>query len=206
MTGPGEQRAATRSAWLELRDERALMREGYEFLDEKRMIVAAEMQRQLRAWREARAACDAARAEARDALALAAGRHGVEGLTVHPATRLERWAPDVRTRRHLGVELLELGGIDAAALPPDEPALPSIEAEDCRAAFAALLPAAQELALRAANLARLIAGELHPLRHGEREMDRTVRRAAEVGVAQLLDADEHVDDLEQRLDALLLWR
>ncbi len=36
----------TRSAYLELLDERDLVREGYEFLDEKRMIIAVEMLRQ----------------------------------------------------------------------------------------------------------------------------------------------------------------
>ena len=37
----------TRSAVLELADERKLMRQGYDFLDEKRMLLASEMLRQL---------------------------------------------------------------------------------------------------------------------------------------------------------------
>jgi vacuolar-type H+-ATPase subunit D/Vma8 len=35
----------TRSAAMELADERKLMRQGYEFLDEKRMLLATEMLR-----------------------------------------------------------------------------------------------------------------------------------------------------------------
>ena len=45
----GRQLTPTRSAYLELKDERQLIQEGYEFLDEKRMIVAQEMLRQLAA-------------------------------------------------------------------------------------------------------------------------------------------------------------
>ena len=36
-----------RSTALELREERYLVREGYEFLDEKRMLLAAEILRGL---------------------------------------------------------------------------------------------------------------------------------------------------------------
>ncbi len=42
----------TRSAAIELADERKLMRQGYEFLDEKRMLLATEMLRQLRDYQE----------------------------------------------------------------------------------------------------------------------------------------------------------
>jgi V/A-type H+-transporting ATPase subunit D len=42
----------TRSAALELADEHRLMRQGYEFLDEKRMLLATEILRQLRAYQE----------------------------------------------------------------------------------------------------------------------------------------------------------
>jgi V/A-type H+-transporting ATPase subunit D len=39
---------ATRVAFLELKDERRLVQEGYELLDEKRVLLAAEIMRQLR--------------------------------------------------------------------------------------------------------------------------------------------------------------
>ena len=58
----------TRSAFLELKDERDLIREGYEFLDEKRMIVAQEMLIQLAAYRETLAAYTTAHEEAVAAL------------------------------------------------------------------------------------------------------------------------------------------
>jgi hypothetical protein len=42
----------TRSAFLELKEERQLVREGFEFLDEKRVILAQEMLKRLAAWRK----------------------------------------------------------------------------------------------------------------------------------------------------------
>jgi V/A-type H+/Na+-transporting ATPase subunit D len=49
----------TRSAFLELKEERQVVREGFEFLDEKRVILAQEMLKRLEAWRAARARYDA---------------------------------------------------------------------------------------------------------------------------------------------------
>ncbi len=42
----------TRSTAIELADERKLMRQGYEFLDEKRMLLAAEMLSQLEIYQQ----------------------------------------------------------------------------------------------------------------------------------------------------------
>ena len=42
----------TRSTAIELADERKLMRQGYEFLDEKRMLLATEMLRQLKLYQQ----------------------------------------------------------------------------------------------------------------------------------------------------------
>ncbi len=58
---------ATRIALLDLKDEQQLVREGYELLDEKRILLATEMQRQLAQTR--RAAAGMCRTHARAALA-----------------------------------------------------------------------------------------------------------------------------------------
>ena len=42
----------TRSTAIELADERKLMRQGYEFLDEKRMLLATEILRQLKIYQQ----------------------------------------------------------------------------------------------------------------------------------------------------------
>jgi V/A-type H+-transporting ATPase subunit D len=184
-------RPATRSAWLELRAERDLMREGYEFLDEKRMIIAAEMQRQLRAWQTAITAFGKSRDAARDALALAAARHGLEGLTVHPSVQLDRWEPGVVSRRYLGVELLDGGPVEMQVRPAMEAALPSIEGDDCSRAFTALLEPAAELALRMTNLRRLID-----------EYVRTERRARALENVLLPDIERSLHAMEDQLEAV----
>ena len=76
----------TRSAALELADERRLMRQGYEFLDEKRMLLATEMLRQLRDLSGASEQLVGRRPKARrEALAAAVERHGLDQLQVYPA-------------------------------------------------------------------------------------------------------------------------
>jgi V/A-type H+-transporting ATPase subunit D len=189
LTGPD--RPATRSAWLDLRGERDLMREGYEFLDEKRMIIAAEMQRQLKAWNDASAAWSDARTAAREALALAAARHGLEGLTVHPVLRVDQWAPALATRRYLGVDLVEAGAAEVESGPGDPAAMPSVEADACRDAFGALLPLAVELAVRTTNLKRLIA-----------EYVRTERRARALENVLLPDIERSLRVMDEQLEAV----
>ena len=107
----------TRSAFLELRDERDLIREGYEFLDEKRMIVAQEMLRQLAAWERLRDEYLNLHAQANSGLAAAVFRHGFDGLVVYPRTRMKDWTHPLNAHRFLGVELLEPGGAEAHSGP-----------------------------------------------------------------------------------------
>jgi V/A-type H+-transporting ATPase subunit D len=74
----------TRSLLIALADERRTMREGYAFLDEKCLLLAGEMLRQVRLHqallRELRPLQDAARQNLTAALA----RHGLHGLQVVP--------------------------------------------------------------------------------------------------------------------------
>ncbi|MDH3954772.1 MAG: hypothetical protein OEV03_11155, partial [Gammaproteobacteria bacterium] len=74
----------SRSAFLELQDERRLVNDGYEFLDEKRILLAAELLRQREAWRAARAAFMERWDKAAKLLPAAAADQGLEGLQVHP--------------------------------------------------------------------------------------------------------------------------
>jgi hypothetical protein len=60
------------------------MREGYRFLDEKRLILAAEILGQLRRYEEELAAFRGAYAAATEALQGAVARHGLEGLELYP--------------------------------------------------------------------------------------------------------------------------
>lgn len=148
---------ATRANARLLADERALMRQGHGFLDEKRMLLAAETLRRLGAHRAQEEAVVAALQLAADALRAALQRHGRAGLAAQPASAAAD-GPALHDERFLGLSLHAAQGVDAPVAPvsPDEPgADPSPEAEACRAAFAALLAPLASLAVSAGNLERL---------------------------------------------------
>lgn len=181
----------TRSAFLELKDERDLIREGYEFLDEKRMIVAQEMLRQLAAWERLQNEYRALHEQAVSALASAVFRHGFDGLVVYPRTKLTDWSQPLNEHRFLGVGLLEPGDTDIRSDPPDPPVIPSAEAEACRRAFAALVVSAGQLSAAQTNLERLI-----------REYTRTERRARALENVMLPEIDESLRFVDEQLEAV----
>ncbi|MCB1909716.1 MAG: V-type ATP synthase subunit D [Rhodocyclaceae bacterium] len=158
--------SASRSELLALKEELRAMQEGYRFLDEKCLLLAAEMLRELdrhaRLLDELRTRRQAAREAARAALAV----HGTLELSTFPSYDCAQMRL-VRSRRSvIGVDLhqLALDGPDAA-LPP--PVFPSAAADACREAYLSLCAAAAPLAACEGNLARL-----------EHEYRRTVRRAS----------------------------
>jgi V/A-type H+/Na+-transporting ATPase subunit D len=179
----------TRGAFLALREEREGMREGYRFLDEKRLVLAAEILAGLRRHEIAQARLRLAWAEALRALRAAVARHGLEGLFDYPP-----WPAgidlDLERRALLGVPLIEAR---TAALPaPSAPPLPinaSPEAEHCRRVFARLLPELAEIAAQAANLERL-----------RLEYQRTSRRARALEDVLLPEMARDLDFLDNALE------
>jgi V/A-type H+-transporting ATPase subunit D len=183
----------SRSAFLELKEERQLVREGFEFLDEKRVILAQEMLRRLAAWKTARARYDALQEEAAGALVRALGRHGLDGIGIYPAPRMENASMPLRELRFLGVNLLA-GAFDAGwdekqVRPPA--ANPSPEAERCREAFSALVPLAMEVAVMRASLERLV-----------REYIRTERRARALENVVLPEIEGSLRFMNEQLEAM----
>ncbi|MGB3429171.1 MAG: hypothetical protein WBA53_13475, partial [Burkholderiaceae bacterium] len=79
----------TRSLLIALGDERRTMREGSAFLDEKCLLLAGEMLRELRRHRGLMQELRRLDASAREALRGAIGRHGVNGLQVCAAAPAE---------------------------------------------------------------------------------------------------------------------
>ena len=156
----------TRSAALQLADERDLMRQGYRFLDEKRVLLASEMLRCLRDHERMRAALVERLREARNALREALLRHGLDGLQAYPAVPVEPAAPQTAHARFLGVPMLANHFAPRAGSGDDSAVDASPEARACRAGFAALLGPLAQLAASAGNLERLGA-----------EYRRTERRA-----------------------------
>ena len=80
----------TRSLLIALGDERRTMREGSAFLDEKCLLLAGEMLREVRRHRAVSRELRELDAAASAALRAAIGRHAVNGLQVHAAATLSQ--------------------------------------------------------------------------------------------------------------------
>jgi len=181
----------TQSALLELREERRGMDEGYRFLDEKRLVLAAEALRQLARYEAAMAEFNQRFAQAGDALKAAVARHGLEGLEVYPVLSAPEAELVVSERSVLGVSLQEVrieGAESRTAFPACNP---SPEAERCRKLFG-------DLAVSAASLAG-ISGNLERLRE---EYQRTARRARALEDVLLPEIDETIARLDLMLEDL----
>jgi V/A-type H+-transporting ATPase subunit D len=180
----------SRSAVLELKDERRAMREGHAFLDEKCLLLAGEMLRGLERYESLRAAFDAARREALAALDAAIARHGLDGLQVYP--RADGRAATLRAtpRSVMGVRLLDAELATAPSAAP-APVDPSPEAEACRRAHARLAALAVPLAASAGNLERL-----------RLEYRRAMRRARALQDVLIPEIAASLNAMETRLEEL----
>jgi len=146
----------TRGAALALADEKRLIETGYGFLDEKRVLLASNLLRELREWQALRRDYEAENEQAATALRAAVLRHGIEGVQLYPAHPVTSAGLVVTETNYLGVKLLTAPALAWLAPPAPEAVAPSTEAEACRAAFAKLVPMAAQMALKQANIARLI--------------------------------------------------
>lgn len=180
----------TRSALLELVEEQRAVRDGYQFLDEKRLLLAAEMLRQLRRYEDALAAFEERAQPALETLRAAVARHGLDGVQVYPAAPLESVEIQIARHQLLGVKLLEAGW---RGEPGKTPAAehPSPEAELARGLFADLVRRAAALAALAGNLERL-----------RLEYRRTERRARALEGVLIPEVDSAIKELETRLEEI----
>jgi len=180
----------TRSAVVERKEERHAMHEGYVFLDEKTMLLAGEIVRQLREYEaKANRFAETQRTAVR-ALASAITQHGLEGLQIYPEGILDEAELLITDSALMGVRLLS-AEITGDALPPVAPADASPEAEACRKAYVALLEQAAALAGLTGNLERLFL-----------EYKRASRRARALQDVLLPELDHDIAELETRLEEL----
>mgnify|MGYP001813387078 FL=1 len=180
---------ASRSAFLDLQDEQRLVNDGYEFLDEKRILLAAELLRQREAWREARTVFMDRWDRAAKLLPLAVADQGLEGLQVHPRYSLDEAGFEVSGRPYVGQVMLEasmdIGDTELAR----DPIRPSGEVRQLATAFRGLLEAAAPLAAITANLHRLM-----------REYRRTERRVRALENVVLPEIRQDLAAMEEHLD------
>ena len=182
---------ATRVAFLELKDERRLVQEGYELLDEKRVLLAAEIMRQLRHYGALRTEIGGLETAALEALEAAVDMHGFDKLTVEPKLDFGPALIGVHEQSVLGLRLVEAALEEPRQGPDDAPRAATPEARACALAFRRLVIRHVELAACIASLRRLI-----------REYVRTERRARALENVVLPEIDESLHFIEEQLDAV----
>jgi V/A-type H+-transporting ATPase subunit D len=181
----------TRAALLDLQEERRALHEGHVFLDEKCLLLAGEMLRQLQRHAELEHRLLAAHEAAMDALRAALGRHGLGGLQVQPPLAQARAATATRTYSLMGVRLQDASWSAERDAPDPATVAPSPELRACRQAFLALAGAAAPLAAVSGNLERL-----------SQEYRRSVRRARALQDVMLPELERDVAEIETRLEEL----
>ncbi|MEF9943761.1 MAG: V-type ATP synthase subunit D [Burkholderiaceae bacterium] len=181
--------APSRSQILEFREERRAMADGYSFLDEKCLLLAGEILRELARHAELRKQLLEQSQTATATLAAAIHQHGLEGLELHPPADLSEVPLTSKLRILMGVKLIAAHYPAHAPLPPG--LIRSHQAELCAAAFAALTATAAALGAVAANLERLAA-----------EYRRAIRRARALHDVLLPELDGTLLELETRLEDL----
>ena len=179
----------TRSLAIALADERRTMREGYAFLDEKCLLLAGEMLREVKRHRALVERIVPLQRKADRALAAALLRHGLNGLQVHPAPPGEQRLR-IDRRALLGVAMRDAVLEGEPGEPPPAVAA-SPEAPACGAAFAALAAVLAELAAVSGNLARLHA-----------EYRKTVRRVRALQDVLLPEIEQTLHEVETSLEEL----
>jgi V/A-type H+-transporting ATPase subunit D len=187
---PEREIAPTRIALLELLDERRLVREGYELLDERRMLLAARILRGLEEADRQRRQLTTTWDELLRHFGLALGAHGLNDLEAWPPRCLE-FRLLRRSENVLGLELpaataeLALG---PASWPATAPA-PTVNA--CVQWVARLLEAAAALAALESALLRLAD-----------EYRRTERRTRAIENVLLPELETDLRNVEAALESL----
>jgi len=177
----------TRHSFLVLRDEHGFISEGFEFLDEKRMLLAQRILTEYADYQECRETLATAWARAIDALADALGESGLLSLAVATIPRTRIAALNMTRHAHFGVPLLRLetpDGEDRAQLDDNA----SLHRR-CAEAFVKVTEAATAISVSAGNLHRLIA-----------EYRRTDRRARALENVVLPEISSRLREIEAALE------
>lgn len=192
MANVYNERIPTRSALLELQEEQRVVKEGYDFLDKKRLLLAAEMLRLLDEYERLMEEFHAQHAQAGSAYIEALARHGLQGIQVYPVAPLTSAQLTGRQRSFLGVPLqetwLELDGLPVIQSPAS---YPSPEARYSAQRFHELLELAAVLAGLRGNLHRLMD-----------EYRRTERRARALENVLLPEIGQAVMEIATRLEEI----
>jgi V/A-type H+-transporting ATPase subunit D len=182
--------APSRSAILELRDDRQAMVEGHAFLDEKCLAIAAEIVRELERYLALEKALLGDSHDAARALQAAIARHGLAELQAHPVAESTPLARGGKARSVMGVPIAD-ACLARDPVTAEAPAWGSPEATACGAAFARLLALAPQVGAAAGNLERL-----------SEEYRRSIRRARALDDVLIPEAARELAAMETALEDL----
>ena len=183
--------APTRSAILQLREEEDVILEAYDFLDEKRLLLAAELLRQLKIYEDKIIDYENLRHKAEQALVLTVRRHGLQGTQVYPGHYME--SANVVSENYLFMAVsLTRTSLDLPEVRQKQAAChPSPEAEQCRGLFQRLLSQAAMMAGITGNLHRLLT-----------EYRRTERRARALENVVIPEMSHSLHEMTTQLEEL----
>jgi V/A-type H+-transporting ATPase subunit D len=176
---------------MELGDERHLAEEGHELLDEKRILLAAAIRRELARLRSLREDCRRLEADARRALQAALKQDGLDELSVYPPLSTHNDRLISSRSRLLGLELINVQWQAGTAGARERPVVPSPEATACADAYRTCIGVFAELAACSVNLRRLA-----------REFVRTERRARAIENILLPEITSSIRTVEEALELL----
>jgi len=185
------ERVATRSAVLQLREEHTVVLEAYDFLDEKRLLLAAELLRQLKRYEQLLEDYKNIQSQAKQALEATVKRHGLHGTQVYPAHYLEDSEFLTRKSRFMNVLLIDSELTLPEDISPGVVCNPSPEADNCRKLFLDLLMAAGRLAGLSGNIYRLSA-----------EYKRTERRARALENVVIPDIEKDLREMSAQIEEI----
>ena len=184
--------APTQAAVLELKNEQVVVTEAYVFLDEKRLLLASELLRQLRLYLALREELEALHTRASSAIRAAVMHHGLNGLQVYPTKSFVDAEFEQSTRNFMGVELVETGLVTETVDDAVRAANPSASAETCARVF-------RDIVVRSAVLAG-VSGNLHRLLAEYRVTERRSRALENIILPEidqaLREMSSHLEELE----------
>ncbi len=181
----------TRVELLELRDEKRLVQEGYELLDEKRILIATEIRQALARHRALTAALGERLSVVRQALAGALARHGLDELQTLPPYACPQARVMLESRNLLGLELISARLETGQCAYREAPINPSPEARTAALEHIAALETIIRLAATRVSLRRLV-----------REYVRTERRARALENVLLPEIHQALGFIEEQLEGL----
>ena len=185
----------TRGTELALAEEKTQIETGFGFLDEKRILLATNLLRELKEWQQVLKEYRTESESAADALKSAVSRHGLEGIQLYPAPRLNVGTIPMRITNYLGVKLASEPDLNWPVEPVIGAVDSSAQAEDCRQAFAKLVPLAARMAVKQSNIARLIK-EYRATERRARALENVLLPEATAALRKITDYLDEADQEE----------